>query len=119
MAYQLMGTGLRDGGLVLLAISLLTLSGCSGSSSSQSDSSGTTVRVVFPNQAAALWNHLLPGTGGVEDARSKAMFDNIFADLGRLFEVAPAYAQAVPANVARLVLTVTGPGIMTLICARD
>jgi hypothetical protein len=109
MARQSMRTRLPVGCLVLFAVTMLSLSGCGGSSSPQSDLTGTTIRVVFPNQGAALSNGELPGTDGIQGDRSKTTFVNILSDLVHFYEVTPAYAQAVPPNVAKLTLTVTGP----------
>jgi hypothetical protein len=89
------------------------LVGCGGSGSSSDSSgadSGTTVRIVFPTQQGLLRDPGESRTIRAVNATSKSDLTSFFAHVVELVTVPLAYAQVIPASVARVTLTITGNG---------
>src|SRR5262249_10880623 len=92
--------------IVCLGVLGMTLMGCGTSSAPTEHSQSTTIRVVFPNQQASLSDQDLPDTTTTSD-RLPARVMRQAGSLARFLEVREAQAQALPSDIAALILRVT------------
>jgi 6-phosphogluconolactonase len=103
------------GGLgVVLGLLVLGLYGCGGSGgSSGTGNAATSIRVVFPGQSAALGLGNDMALPPQLPRQAPSALAQAFETVRELYTVRLAYAQAIPTNVASLLLLVTGPGIQS------
>jgi hypothetical protein len=105
---------LAVGGMVLVVITLLVLGGCGGSGgASGGGSAASSIRVVFPGQQASLGQLDSPPLAPLPPHSPRSTLVHLLESLQGIYEVPLAYAQAIPADVASLLLLITGPGIQS------
>jgi hypothetical protein len=101
--------GLPEFLLVAIGFVLLSLWGCGGSGgTSGGDSPATSIRVVFPEQQASLNQPDLSDVAPSPHSSPQTTLATLLEHLKSLYDVRLAYAQVIPANVARLLLIITG-----------
>ncbi len=118
MGHQAMCRRLSGHLLLVLCFIALAMWGCGGSGgSSEGDSAGISVRVVFPGQQASVRQEHILDFAPPPPHDQQITLTKLLEGLKGLYETRVAYAQVVPANVASLLLTITGEGIVTPIQA--
>jgi hypothetical protein len=113
MERQAMCRGLPEIFLLAIGFMLLSMLGCGGSGGGSGgtlggDSAAISIQVVFPEQQASLKQ---PDPSDVAPSLHSSPQTTLSTLLGHLkdfYKVRFAYAQVIPANVARLLLIVTG-----------
>lgn len=112
MEHQMRKSLLLGVGLFVASLISLSLWGCGGSGETPGSASGTTVSVVFPQQSAQRLEEGSFEAHTWQHATSRRGLAVVISELIRFIEVDTAYAQVIPANVARILLRITGPGIL-------
>jgi hypothetical protein len=112
MERQMRKSPLLGVGLIVTGLIALILWGCGGSGGTSSSASGTTVRVVFPQQSAMVLEESLSEPAARQPAIPLRSLMGVISELIRFTEISTAHAQVIPSNVARILLIITGPGIL-------
>ena len=109
MERQAMCRGLPE--IFLLAIGFIFLSmwGCGGSGgTSGGGNTATSIQVIFPEQQTSLNRPDLSDVAPPPPSSPQTTFATLLGHLKDFYKVRLAYAQVIPADVARLLLIVTG-----------